>query len=447
LPAIEPLPDAPADDCALMTDPGQPVATVALTEPVDPANAPRPANDSERLLFRQLYETLVRVDCSGRVRPGLAASWRLDANGTSWIVTLRDNARFSDGTPLAAADVRVVWSRTGADGELLPHVSRLLQSVAVVDDRTLAITLRRARADMPLALAHTDLAVARPAPGSRWPLGTRSARIVAEQTASGGAAESSEITVARDDQPPLRFVVASRDRRDVLDDGVDLLMTRDAAALDYATTLSQYQLVAQAWDRTHVLLLPGRSPAAPFLSADARQVLAADAVRGEARGAPEPFWWQGLSECHLPSTAPARPSPAPQVVYDAGDGAARDLAERVVGLARASSAAAVPFLDALLPDRPRRTFGRAAGLTGDALVRARRLGADAGYLMAVNSRPLDPCRELQLLVDGAPWADPETIVPLVQTRRQAIVRRGHSGVSVEWDGGLLLAPAGRQDAR
>ena len=50
---------------------------------------PGPSNDSERLVFRQLYETLVRVDCKGRVVPGLAASWRLSIDGQTWIVTLR----------------------------------------------------------------------------------------------------------------------------------------------------------------------------------------------------------------------------------------------------------------------------------------------------------------------------------------------------------------------
>ena len=43
------------------------------------------------------------------------------------------------------------------------------------------------------------------------------------------------------------------------------------------------------------------------------------------------------------------------------------------------------------------------------------------------------------MMDGAPWLDPETIVPLVDTRLRAIARRGRSGVTVDWDGGLLIA--------
>ena len=96
-------------------------------------------------------------------------------------------------------------------------------------------------------------------------------------------------------------------------------------------------------------------------------------------------------------------------------------------------------LDALLPDRPRRTFQRAAGLTGEALAGARRLGNDAGYIVSVDTRPLDSCRDLQVLMDGARWLDPATIVPLVDTRLHAIVRRGRSGMTVEWDGGVAIA--------
>ena len=58
--------------------------------------------------------------------------------------------------------------------------------------------------------------------------------------------------------------------------------------------------------------------------------------------------------------------------------------------------------------------------------------------MSLDSRPLDPCREMQALVDEIGWIDPETIVPLADTRLEAIVRRGHSGVIVDWDGGLLF---------
>lgn len=421
-----------------MTDePGEPVATVALGDRPDPSNAPRPSNESERLVFRQLYETLIRVDCGGHVRPGLAASWRLDADGRTWIVTLREHARFSDGTPVTAADVRASWS--GVTGELHAHAGRLAESIVAVDDRTLAITLRSRRTDVPMALALTDLAVVKHTADSPFPLGTRTDGS-AERAAAAVAAESA-IALQRQDLPSVRFLVAAGDARDLLDAGVDLMLTRDPAALNYAKTLPHFQSVPLEWNRIHVLLAPGRPRASPALTEDARQSLAVDAVRGEARGAAGPFWWQTLQDCGVSPPQPqSQLTFTARVVYDARDAVARDLAERLVGLARSSAPAAI--LEVLLPDRPRRRYERAIGLTGEPLALARRRGNDAGYIVALDRRSLDPCGDIQVVMDGMRWLDPETIVPLVETRMRAIVRRGKSGLSVEWDGGLLIGAGG-----
>ena len=443
--AAAPRPEASSSECALIAEPGEPIATVALPDRVNPSNAPRPSNESEQLLFRQLYETLIRLDCKGQVRPGLAESWRLDANGRTWIVTLRESARFSDGTPVTSTDVRATWMRNGFGDELQAHVSRLVQSVVPVDDRTVAITLRSHRVDIPLELAHTDLAIAKPAAGSRWPLGTRTDGAAPERDAPGAAGDS-VITVRRDDLPSLRFLVAPGDPRDLLDKGLDLLLTRDPGALDYAGTLPHFQSVPLEWQRIHVLITPGRTPGAWSLPEEARQVLAADAVRGEARGALGPFWWQMLQDCEVAPAEPREPAAfTPRIVYDAGDAASRDLAERLVGLSRGSVAAAKPILDVLLPDRQRRSYQQAVALAGEPLAATRRRGRDAAYIIAVDRRPIDPCRDIQVLTDSARWLDPEIIVPLVETRLRAIVRRGRSGVSVDWDGGLLVAGVGGPD--
>ena len=54
----------PSSAC-LVTEHGAAAAdtvSIMLSQPVNPAHAPLPANDAEALVFRQLYETLVRVD-------------------------------------------------------------------------------------------------------------------------------------------------------------------------------------------------------------------------------------------------------------------------------------------------------------------------------------------------------------------------------------------------
>jgi hypothetical protein len=338
--------------------------------------------------------------------------------------------------------VRDSWSDGGATAALRPYVSRLVESIAAIDGQRLAITLRRRRTDAPLALAHTDLAVARRIAGSPWPLGTRAGAAVPERSATRAMTDSA-ITIEGDGLRPARFVVDAGDPRDVLDNGVDLVLTRDPAALAYAATLPHLQSVPLEWDRTHVLLTPDRPPTAPLPSDEARQALAADAVRGEARGATGPFWWQTLQDCDVGPAQPGKqPAITARIVYDARDSVARDLAERLVGLARSPAPEAAAILDVLLPDRPRRTYQRAVGLTGEPLARALRLGRDAGYIVGLDRRSFDPCRDVQVLNDSAQWLDPEAIVALVDTRLRAIVQRGRSGLSAEWDGGLLIARPG-----
>ncbi len=419
-PQATPSPAAQPDTCAVIAATGDAITTIGLNDRIEPANAPRPTNDGERLLFRQLYETLIRVDCEGRAGPGLAAAWRFDADAGRWIVTLREDARFGDGTAVIAADVVAAWSREGSGGELRQDVRRSVLAAAAIDDRSVAITLHRQSADAPTALAHPDLAIVKRIAGLPWPLGTRSARIEPD-TQQPALKNAVAMTMTASGGGPLRIVTAAGDPRDLLDAGVDLLLTRNPSALEYAGTLAQFERVPLAWQRTLVLLTPGRARPSLAPTEESRQALAADAVRGDARGAQGPFWWEGLSACAAPPSAPrAQSAPVPRVVFDASDAAARDLAERLVGL---------------------RHYQRAVGLAGDALSQARRLGGDAGYVVSVESRPLDACRDLQALLDRAPWLDPATIAPLIDTRLHAIVRRGRSGLWAEWDGGVIIANA------
>jgi hypothetical protein len=414
-----PRPDTTSIDCAVIAEAGAPIATVALADRVDPAHAPRPANESEQLLFRQLYETLIRIDCKGRLQPGLAESWRLDADTRAWIVTIRENARFSDGRAVMASDVRDAWMRDLNRAELQPQVGRLIEAVAAVDDRTLAITLRTSRPDQPRVLAHTDLAIARIADAVRWPLGTRTDGAAAEDDRSDAAARSM-ISITRNNLPTVRFLTATGDPRDLLDTGPDLLLTRDHAALEYAATLPQFAVVPLEWRTVHVLVTPGRARGAA-LTTDARQALATDAVRGEARGAIEPYWWQMPKVCDVAPPESRQPGAfTPRIVYDLHDAGSRDLAERLVGL-------------------DRRAYQQAVALAGEPLAATWRRGRDAAYVISLDRLPLEPCRDMHILIDSARWLDPETMVPLVETRLRAIVRRGTSGVIADGDGGLHLS--------
>jgi ABC-type transport system substrate-binding protein len=54
----------------------------------------------------QVFDSLLSYEPGGAtVQPGLAESWTSNADATEWTFSLRQDARFSDGTPVTANDV------------------------------------------------------------------------------------------------------------------------------------------------------------------------------------------------------------------------------------------------------------------------------------------------------------------------------------------------------
>jgi len=126
---------------------------------------------------------------------------------------------------------------------------------------------------------------------------------------------------------------------------------------------------------------------------------------------------------------------------------ARALAERIVALTSARSAESQQILDVLIP-KPRPQKLQMVSLPGAVFPSALTRGDDAGYVVALDRA--NGCGELRLLRQQAPWLTGEQLVPLVDTRPRALLRKGRSHVTMEWNGGLLLGgplPGGSPQAR
>jgi peptide/nickel transport system substrate-binding protein len=59
----------------------------------------------EQNILRALHARLVGMTPDGKPEPGIARSWRPVNDGRAWEFTLREDARFSDGSPVTAEDV------------------------------------------------------------------------------------------------------------------------------------------------------------------------------------------------------------------------------------------------------------------------------------------------------------------------------------------------------
>ena len=156
--------------------------TIAAPTPVDPARVPVPATAAERLVFAQLYETLINVDCDGHVYAGLARSWTLDETRTRVTLVLRDDARFWNGKPVVASDVVTAWRSTGGQSTEPSRLARRVADAAtIVDDHTLTVSLPDTGWRV---LADPALAVYQPQSGPAWAEGTSRYRVVEQAAGS-----------------------------------------------------------------------------------------------------------------------------------------------------------------------------------------------------------------------------------------------------------------------
>lgn len=373
---------------------------VGITEPVDPRHAPAGTNDGERLVFAQFYETLVRVACAGDVVPGAAAAWRSDS-GTAWTFVLARGAMpVTVGRSPGSAGARLSNIRGTGD--------------------TLRITLAGYEPNVPAWLADRRLALIGASGTAPWPAATGAFGPAIRGGAFFGVP-------ANGDRPVLAFAIRpGADARDLLDAGADLVVSRSPPAIAYAERRAELMGIPLAWDRTYALLTrAGGAEGRDSLPLAARDALARDLVGPNARGARGPFWWEDGRGCTTSATP--RSAVGRRVVYPSGDAVAQALAERVVALAAGPNAPswAAPLRDA----------GPLTTLAVDGPGLAHTLGngiAAAVILRLPASAPASNC------LDELAWRRDDLLVPLVDTRASAILRRGAVRISSDADGSIRI---------
>ncbi|MFH0946912.1 MAG: ABC transporter substrate-binding protein [Planctomycetota bacterium] len=112
-----------------------------------------------------LYETLVRRDGSGKIVPDLAESWRIEDGGRELVLTLREDARFHDGSPVDAEAVRIHFKRwVGLPEHAWLRSSDRVREITTLSDREIRIRFSEPTALLPDLCAINPCAVR--APGS-----------------------------------------------------------------------------------------------------------------------------------------------------------------------------------------------------------------------------------------------------------------------------------------
>ncbi len=139
--------------------------TVALQlEPphLDPTSAAAGAIDS--VLYSNVFEGLTRFASDGSIIPGLAKSWEISQDGTSYTFHLNAGVTFHDGSSMDAEDVKFSLDR--ARGEDSANAQKALfagiTDVSVVDPLTVKVSLEAANGSFLFNMAWGDAVIVAP---------------------------------------------------------------------------------------------------------------------------------------------------------------------------------------------------------------------------------------------------------------------------------------------
>src|SRR5262245_49106533 len=92
--------------------------TLVIARPEEPLswNPYTQGDNGSIYAIEQVCDSLVEADATGRgLRPGLAESWEVSADGLSYTFQLRD-AKFSDGSPVTVDDVVFSYNKLNDPG-------------------------------------------------------------------------------------------------------------------------------------------------------------------------------------------------------------------------------------------------------------------------------------------------------------------------------------------
>ncbi|CAB4864220.1 unannotated protein [freshwater metagenome] len=96
--------------------------------------------DSGHNVARAIFDTLATYAADGSVVPYLAESITANTDATVWTIKVRSGVVFHDGTKLDAAAVQANF-QAALDSSVFKSTVKLVQSMQIVDDLTLAITM------------------------------------------------------------------------------------------------------------------------------------------------------------------------------------------------------------------------------------------------------------------------------------------------------------------
>ncbi len=118
-------------------------------------------NVNERQVAAQIFETLVYMDQSQQIYPGLAREWRRSDDATTWTFTLVSGVKWHDGEPFTAQSVADYFEyvRDNPVGSGPGSLKAVIGSARALDETTVELTLTAPRPDLLIELADPGMGI------------------------------------------------------------------------------------------------------------------------------------------------------------------------------------------------------------------------------------------------------------------------------------------------
>lgn len=97
------------------------------------------------IVYANIFEGLTRIDRTGAVKPALASSWDISADGLTYVFHLRSGVTFHDGSTFSSSDVKYTFDRARDDASVNPQKGLFepISMIDALDPTTVKITLKR----------------------------------------------------------------------------------------------------------------------------------------------------------------------------------------------------------------------------------------------------------------------------------------------------------------
>jgi peptide/nickel transport system substrate-binding protein len=141
-PATDDATAAPVNDAPAATGGTLRVGSTASPDSLNPGVAYLiQAGDIQDLV----YDTLIRIDLKSQAYPGLATEWSVAEDGRTWTFKLAPGAKWHDGQPVTAEDVKFTFDMIGGfeSFSTIKDYTSLVESVEAPDPQTVVITFEQ----------------------------------------------------------------------------------------------------------------------------------------------------------------------------------------------------------------------------------------------------------------------------------------------------------------